>query len=746
MATPSKSIGRRMHSWFTARQQPVRRQEKQLTVAALVVAAVLAAAFVGSLVSGITSLWPVLLLLLLVAAGSAVSLRRSPSRSPDCRPQFDVLEDRTLPSITPAIGDVFYIEMENHNLTQPSSVTSPAQLLNSPAAPYLNSLMIPGNPNAAQTSFASNYFNADYNNPNAPPTGIHPSEPNYVWQEAGLTGPLNDADPFPNNIVNAPNLSALLQGAGIAWKSYQEDIDLTPNSGTVNQPGPGSLTSAVAPQSQWTVPLKSFSGTSPAYTNPYDNSHQYNFAPKHDGQLFFTATNGGNDFSHSNPEAQYYAPLQQLPTDLNNNTVTRHNVITPDQFNDMHSALSGGFNYNGTHFTGDQASIAQGDNFLSIIVPQIMASQAYQNNGAIVIWFDETEGGNTTQFTLPEIVISPLAKGNAYNSTLAYTHSSDLKSMQELFGVSAPGGGFLGDANMPGTNDLFDLFLPAAGATVQGSTLYLVGGNTSDQLNVTPIGSSLTGSTGINVNGTLNNVAINQTFTGINTIYVVGFNGNDQFRFAPSLTITTIVRAGDGNDQVKLGDGNNTVNLGNGNDLVTLGDGTNVVNLGNGNNTIKAGTGNDNIEAGDGTNAIIAGALGSTGTIQVQLGNGAGNVVTLFGNGNDRVQLGDGNNDAVTIFGNGDDQVQLGNGLGDFVSLVGNGDDQIKVGDGNNDAVTVLGNGNDQVLLGNGLDDFLLLVGNGNDTVQTGDGSGVAIILGSGQKNVQLGSANWQLI
>jgi len=89
-----------------------------------------------------------------------------------------------------------------------------------------------------------------------------------------------------------------------------------------------------------------------------------------------------------------------------------------------------------------------------------MASQAYKNNGAIVIWFDESEKGNTTDFTIPEIVISPLAKGNAYNSTLPYTHSSDLKSVQELLGVSAPGGGFLGDANTPGTNDLRDMFVP----------------------------------------------------------------------------------------------------------------------------------------------------------------------------------------------------------------------------------------------------------------------------------------------
>jgi hypothetical protein len=422
-------------------------------------------------------------------------------RQSSVRPCFEALEVRTFLSVNPVIGDVFYIDMENHNLTQPASVTSPQQLLGNPAAPYLNSLMTPGNPNAAQTSYASNYYNVLYNNPSV---SIHPSEPNYVWQEAGLTGPLNDADPYPNNIVNAPNLSALLQSAGIPWKAYAEDIDLTPNSGTVNQPGPSALTSTVADPSQWTVPTTSFSGTSANYTNPYNHAHQYNYAVKHVGQPFFTATNGGTstapNFSPSNPEAQHYAPLQQLQTDLNNNTAARYNVITPNQYNDMHSSLNTDFNYNGVTYghNTDQQAIAIGDNFLSQIVPTIMASQAYQNNGVIVIWFDETEHGNTTSFTIPEIVISPLAKGNAFNSTLAYTHSSDLKSMQELFGVSAPGGGFLGDANTPGTNDLSDMFAPGVftpsslsgtvsknsgndGQVVAGLTIVLTGINNAGQ-------------------------------------------------------------------------------------------------------------------------------------------------------------------------------------------------------------------------------------------------------------------------
>jgi len=722
MATPFKSIGPRTGSWFTARQQrPMRKQDKR------------------------------------------------------CRPRLEGLEERTLLSFNAAIGDVFYIDMENHNLTQPSNVPpgTPQQLLGNPAAPYLNSLMTPGNPNAAQTSYASDYYNVLYNNPSV---SIHPSEPNYIWQEGGSNfGVANDDDPYTNNGNTDPNLnnnvkliaatgnnpanlSALLQAAGIPWKSYQEDIDLSPASGSVNQPSTwqatNPLTSTVAPQSQWTVPTSSFSGTSSAYTNAYNGSNQYNFAVKHDGQLFFTATNGGTstapDFSPSNPEAQYYAPLQQLQTDLNNNTVARYNLITPDQYNDMHSSLTGGFTYNGTHYTGDQASIAEGDNFLSQIIPMIEASQAYKNNGAIVIWYDETEGGNTTQFTLPEIVISPLAKGNAYDSTLPYTHSSDLKSMQELFGVSEPGGGFLGDANTPGTNDLSDFFLPPPGATVQGNTLYLVGGNTNDQLNITPIGASQTGSTGINVNGQLNGVNINnQTFTGVTSIYAVGFGGNNNFQFAGSLTIPSVVRAGDGNDQIQLDNGNNTVNLGDGNDTVNLGDGNDQVTQGggstqggNGNNTVTAGNGNDQVQLGDGTNTVTLGA----GNDQVQAGNGAGNNVSITGNGNDQVTLGNGNNDNVQFLGNGNDQVQAGNGNNDNASIAGNGNDQVKVGNGNNDNASIAGNGNDQIQVGNGNNDNASIAGNGNDQVKVGNGNnGYVSIMGNGNENVQTGNGTGQL-
>ena len=358
------------------------------------------------------------------------------------------------------LGDVFYIEMENHNLTQPSGQTSPAALQGNPAAPYLNSLMTPGNANAAQSSWASDYVNSA--------VGVHPSLPNYLWQEQGTNnGVFNDNTPFGAggaNQGNTPSLTGLIQSAGISWKSYQEDTD-TDAAGNV------------LPQSQWTVPLNNRSGSYTTVPNAYNGSLQYNFATKHDGQLYFNATNGGNDTSPSNPEVPHYAPLQQLQTDLTNNTVARYSLITPNQFNDMHSTLTGGFTYNGVHYNGDAASIAQGDNFLSIIVPQIMASQAYKNNGAIVIWYDETEGGDDAQHTLPEIILSPLAKGNGYEVTTTLNHSSDLKTLENVFGLAAPGGGYLGHANDPGVSTLAGFFQPGVvpAAVPEPSSIVMMG-------------------------------------------------------------------------------------------------------------------------------------------------------------------------------------------------------------------------------------------------------------------------------
>src|SRR5262249_34919387 len=147
----------------------------------------------------------------------------------------------------------------------------------------------------------------------------------------------------------------------IPWKSYQEGIDLASQGGKnsaalTSAQNANNLTNTVLPQSQWVVPLTNFSGSSASYTNPYNGSHQFDYGAKHNPQVFFSDTNGGINKPPSKPEALHSAPLEQLQSDLSNNAVGRYNLITPDQFNDSHTALGGAFSYNGVTYAANNAA------------------------------------------------------------------------------------------------------------------------------------------------------------------------------------------------------------------------------------------------------------------------------------------------------------------------------------------------------------------------------------------------------
>src|SRR5215468_6599285 len=127
------------------------------------------------------------------------------------------------------VGKVFVIAMENHNWTQPVGQTSPQQIFQNVNAPYINSLVTPGNVNAAQTSWTTAYHNV-LSTPSGNNPHIHPSEPNYLWMEGGTNyGVLNDNTPYGTggtNQTTTNHLSTLITSAGKTWKSYQEDIDV----------------------------------------------------------------------------------------------------------------------------------------------------------------------------------------------------------------------------------------------------------------------------------------------------------------------------------------------------------------------------------------------------------------------------------------------------------------------------------------------------------------------------------------
>ena len=142
-------------------------------------------------------------------------------------------------------------------------------------------------------------------------------------------------------------------------------------------------------------------------------------------------------------------PYSELASDLERNSVARYNFITPNVTNDMHDLAPGSL-----------SAEKQGDDWLAHEVPKILSAAAYTNNGALFILWDEGDN-EASDGPLGLILLSPLARGRAYANSLHYTHSSLLRTLQEIFGV----GPWLGDAaNANGLTDLFQCFCLTATA------------------------------------------------------------------------------------------------------------------------------------------------------------------------------------------------------------------------------------------------------------------------------------------
>src|SRR5437867_2873615 len=244
-------------------------------------------------------------------------------------------------------------------------------------------------------------------------TPIHPSEPNYVILEAGTNCPpladgtaghcfTTDGDPTGSNHTASPfHLVRYLEDAGISWKAYQEGIS-------------GS-----------NCPLTRGNG----------------YAPKHVGMIFFDDVTGASDPSDPYCIA-HFRPYGELARDLAANRVARYNFITPDLCHDMHDC-----------------SVADGDAWLSQEVPRILGSAAYRNGGLLILTWDEDHGT-----PIGMIVNSPTVKPG-YSNSIAYSHPSTVRTLQEIFGVVPPRFPWLGDAAT--ARDLSDLL---AGRTVPVTT------------------------------------------------------------------------------------------------------------------------------------------------------------------------------------------------------------------------------------------------------------------------------------
>jgi hypothetical protein len=154
-----------------------------------------------------------------------------------------------------------------------------------------------------------------------------PSEPHYVWMEAGTN-------------AFAEHLATQLSAAGLTWMAYQEGID---------------------------------AGSCPIQSSGY-------YQPKHDPFIFFRDVSGDPP-SKSDPEcAAHHKPYGVLADDLMHDAVAHYNFITPDQCHDMHGQ-SGCPNDN---------TIGAGDDWLRDNVPPLI-EYCDAHDGVVFLIFDEGE-------------------------------------------------------------------------------------------------------------------------------------------------------------------------------------------------------------------------------------------------------------------------------------------------------------------------------------------------------------------
>jgi hypothetical protein len=274
---------------------------------------------------------------------------------------------------------VFVIVEENAG----ASEIYPSPIGTSTSTPYIASLM-------NTYGYATNYID---------PSGlssIRLSLPHYIWMEAG-TNSFSDAT-FTTDISNSSthstaataHLATQLSAAGISWTSYQEDM---PTACPIASSG------FYAPKHNPFVWFQDVAGNPPSATSANCAAHHKDFATS-------------------------------FASDLANKTVAHYNFITPNLCDDMHGA-SGCSN---TCAGSGSKCFTAGDNWLKTNLPAII-NFANANQGVIFLVWDEPESYTYQSF----LVIGPNVKAGGDGSSLgagpAYTHSSLLKTTEEIFNL-----------------------------------------------------------------------------------------------------------------------------------------------------------------------------------------------------------------------------------------------------------------------------------------------------------------------
>jgi acid phosphatase len=139
-----------------------------------------------------------------------------------------------------------------------------------------------------------------------------------------------------------------------------------------------------------------------------------NYAPRHNPIIYFS------DVRNDANQAKNVVPFTQFAADLANNALPNYAFVVPNLCNDAHDC-----------------GLSTADNWLKNKIAPLLSNPAFQQDGLLIITFDESGSDNTSGGgRIAWVVVSPKAK-TGYRSTTFYQHQSTLRVMLQGLGLTS---------------------------------------------------------------------------------------------------------------------------------------------------------------------------------------------------------------------------------------------------------------------------------------------------------------------
>ena len=201
----------------------------------------------------------------------------------------------------------------------------------------------------------------------------HPSIGNYFMMTVGDT--ITNDDSYAQTVAS-DNIVRHLVAAGKTWKAYAEDLPSVGDT-TVDQ----------------------------------DNG---TYASRHNPVVYLT------DVHDNATQAQHVVPFTQFATDLSNSTLPNYSFIVPNLCNDAHDC-----------------SLGTADSWLQTNIDPLVRSTVLQQDGLLIILFDESGGDNTHGGGRIVWVVVGAKVKHGIQSTTLYQHASTLRLTAKVLGLTS---------------------------------------------------------------------------------------------------------------------------------------------------------------------------------------------------------------------------------------------------------------------------------------------------------------------